>query len=416
MNRLYVQVYATCVGIVALFLLLTALAWTFWVDRRSDVGTLRPVGALLAELLPPAEASGAELQEAVDRLADRLPVALAVHAPDGALLAAAGEPLPAPGPQRRRSGLIGAPGLGHAAALHLPDGRWLVARHEAMGPGPAVHLLHALLLLAVAIALGAYPVARRLTRRLERLQARVEALGGGDLSARVDVEGRDEVATLARSFNRTADRLQELVDAQRDLLASVSHELRSPLARLRVAAELVAEARPDMRERLVGEIEELDELIGELLLASRLETGAASEGREEIDLLGLVAEEAARTGANVEGVPASVAGDRILLRHLVRNLLENARRHAGGGEVSCEVHEAEAPHVVLRVSDRGPGVPEEERERIFEPFHRLPGAGDGGTGLGLLLVRRIARHHGGDARCLPHPGGGAIFEVTLRRG
>ena len=104
-------------------------------------------------------------------------------------------------------------------------------------------------MLAGAIGIGAYPVVRRLTRRLERLQARVDALGEGDLSARVDVEGTDEVAVLARSFNRAAERVEALVNAQRSTLASASHELRSPLARIRVALELLqGDERPELRE------------------------------------------------------------------------------------------------------------------------------------------------------------------------
>jgi signal transduction histidine kinase len=183
-----------------------------------------------------------------------------------------------------------------------------------------------------------------------------------------------------------------------------------------MAAELLAgDARPELRERIERDIAELDELIGELLLASRLESPEALETREEVDLLALAAEEAARTGAAVGGEPVTLAGDARLLRRLVRNLLENARRHAGAAAVEVTVGR-EGERVRLRVDDAGPGVPESERERIFEPFHRRPGAraeSAGGVGLGLALVRRIARRHGGDVRCLPRPGGGSRFEVEL---
>lgn len=154
-------------------------------------------------------------------------------------------------------------GAGPSLALLLPDGRWVLARwqhHRAFG------WLVALALLAVAIALGAYPLVRRLTRRLERLQHRVEALGAGDLATRVEVEGRDEIAHLAQSFNDAADRIERLVNAQRTILAGVSHELRSPLTRMRVALELFPPGeRPDLRAQLGHDITELDELIGELL-------------------------------------------------------------------------------------------------------------------------------------------------------
>jgi signal transduction histidine kinase len=229
----------------------------------------------------------------------------------------------------------------------------------------------------------------------------------------VPVEGRDEVADLATSFNRAADRIEALVGAQRTLLASASHELRSPLARIRVALELMGAERPDLRERVARDIAELDDLIGELLLASRLQAAAELDRREEVDLLGLVAEEAARSGAEAGGEPATLRGDARLLRRLVRNLLENAARH-GAPPVEASVRK-EGGRVRLRVCDRGPGVPPDERERIFAPFYRpssRPPA-DAGSGLGLALVRQIARGHGGEARYFAREGGGSCFEVDL---
>jgi signal transduction histidine kinase len=298
-------------------------------------------------------------------------------------------------------------------ALALPDGRWVLARwhrhHRAFG------WLGGLLLLAAAIAVGAYPVVRRITRRLERLQARVDALGAGDLQARVEVEGRDEVAELARTFNGTADRIERLVNAQKTVLAGASHELRSPLARMRMAIELLPGAeRPELKAQLYKDIEELDALIDELLMASRLDTLDRSSHLEEVDVLALLAEEASRSGADVGGEAIVVRGDPRLLRRLLRNLLENARRHAGGAQVEASVS-ARDGKALLMVADRGPGVADAERERIFEPFYRPPGAkeSDGGVGLGLALVRQIARRHGGEVRYRARQNGGSIFEVEL---
>jgi signal transduction histidine kinase len=208
------------------------------------------------------------------------------------------------------------------------------------------------------------------------------------------------------------------VAAQKTLLASASHELRTPLTRIRVATELLGEARPELRESVARDVAELDALIGELLLASRLDTLEALEGREEIDLLALAAEEAARYDADVAGDPVRVRGDRHLLHHLVSNLLENARRHgsAHGAPVEVRVSREAEDRARIRVSDRGRGVPVEERERIFEPFYQPAGQREGeasGVGLGLALVRRIARLHGGDAVCVAREGGGSSFEVTL---
>jgi signal transduction histidine kinase len=257
--------------------------------------------------------------------------------------------------------------------------------------GPAFGL-YALALVLVAVGVGAYPVARRLTQRLERLQHGVEALGSGQLSARVKVEGRDEVARLAESFNRAAARIEELLAAHKSLLANASHELRTPLARIRMALELGKDKREIERD-----IAELDALIDEVLLASRLDTVSSLDVIEELDLLALAAEEAARYELEAQGEPLVVRGDPRLLRRMIRNLLENARRH-GAPPIEVRVQGRE-----LRVCDSGTGVPPAERERIFEPFYSKRG-----TGLGLALVRQIARRHGGEARCL-----GNCFLVEL---
>jgi signal transduction histidine kinase len=225
------------------------------------------------------------------------------------------------------------------------------------------------------------------------------------------------VARLTQSFNRAADRIQALVGAQKNLLARVSHELRTPLTRMRMAVELLpADARPELLARLTRDIAELDSLIGELLLATRLDGADPPVQAEEVDLLALLAEEAAETGADVSGEAVTIRGDRRLLRRLMRNLLTNARRYGGGSPVEASIRALPDGGARLSVADRGTGVPEAERERIFAPFYRLPGSAETGegAGLGLALVRQIARHHGGDARCLQRDGGGSVFEVELR--
>jgi signal transduction histidine kinase len=296
--------------------------------------------------------------------------------------------------------------------LRLPDGRWLVARRDGSGR-PALGFLWVLALTAVAVAVAAWPISRRITRRLERLEESVEALGAGDLSSRVTVEGRDEVALLASTFNRAASRIEELVGAQRRLLANASHELRSPLARMRVAAGLL-EGDPHLKEEIGRDVDELDSLVEEILLASRLASGAADEPVESVDVTALAAEECARAGASLTGDVATVQGSPRLLRRLLRNLLENARRHGGTGGVEVAVRRRPDGGVEVDVLDRGPGVPPDLSDRIFEPFFRLPGAADGGAGLGLSIARQVARRHGGDVDCLPRDGGGMRFRVTLR--
>jgi signal transduction histidine kinase len=244
------------------------------------------------------------------------------------------------------------------------------------------------------------------------------------LSVRVPVQGDDEVADLSKRFNAAAEHIEALMAAQKSLLANASHELRSPLARIRMGMELMeapavdAAARQRSRLEILRNMAELDQLIEEILLASRLEAQDADMGTvEAVDLVGLCAEECARVGAVLEVPPGlsqlEVQGVAKLLRRLVRNLLENARRYGGAGIVLSLSHTGQEAH--LQVCDQGPGVPVLHRERIFEPFFRLPGAseGVGGVGLGLALVKSIAERHQGRVRCTEHPGGGACFEVQL---
>jgi len=410
MRRLAVQIYLTVVGVLLLFAVLVSVVWLVHPKAPWEQDFENELGATAAELLPGPDRPAEELQESLDRLATRLRLDLAVYDAGGHTLAATGRPLPS---TRHRTWLR------HQArattvTLPLPDGRTFVARRAHPPGGGAAAFLLFLGLLAVAVAIGAWPLVRRLTRRLERLRQRVEDLGGGDLKARAPVEGRDEVAHLAGSFNRAADRIERLVEAQRRVLVHASHELRSPLARLRVSLEMMP-ATEEQKQRAAGDLAELDGLIDEVLEASRLEASGAAERRESVDLLALLAEEAARTGAEVVGEAVEIPGDPRLLRRLARNLLENARRHGGDGPVEARVEREGASRVRMLVLDRGPGVPEDERDRVFEPFHRPTGRPETGEGygLGLALVRQIARAHGGEARCLPREGGGTVLEVEL---
>jgi signal transduction histidine kinase len=253
---------------------------------------------------------------------------------------------------------------------------------------------------------------RGLTRRIERLQAGVETLGAGNLATRVAVEGRDEVAQLAASFNRAASRIEELVGVHRLLLANASHELRTPLSRIRLGLELFA-AKPDAKIKadIARDIAELDSLIEEILLASQLDVAAVPPAAEDVDLLALAAEECAHyDGCTLDGELVVLRGDARLLRRLVRNLLDNAQRH-GRPPTRVELRR-NGERVRLSVIDAGDGIPPSERERVFLPFHRLRGDRKG-AGLGLALVRQIARLHGGDARVAPRPNAPSCIVVEL---
>ncbi len=351
-----------------------------------------------------------------------------------------------------------------------PDGRSSSSR---MNPPGMMRLpfnfAWMLALVALAVAVGTYPIVRRLTKRLEAVQQGVERWGDGDLSTRLPETGQDEVAFLAQRFNHSAQQIQTLLTdqktllesqkallaSQKSLLANASHELRSPLARIRMGLELMQSVSPQgaadatataFKTEIARNITELDQLIEEILLASRLDAQEADMGTvETLDLIGLAAEECARVGAELDvqgpsrpdvasaaftppnpsnlsgGLAATAAPDpqlkvkgvAKLLRRALRNLLENARRH-GAGEVSVSLQNVSG-QALIKVCDRGPGVPQAYQERIFEAFYRLPGASEqgGGVGLGLALVKSIATRHGGSVSCNNRDGGGACFSIQL---
>jgi two-component system, OmpR family, sensor kinase len=334
------------------------------------------------------------------------------------------------GQVRQRAAWV--PGQGLEFNVAMNDGSTLVVqlppRQRRPGEGPNVRpwgargsntLLWILGITALAVAIGAYPIIRRLTHRLDDLRRGVERWGEGDFSVRFNEDGSDELAFLAQRFNHAAERLEALLKSHKSLLANASHELRSPLARIRMGVELMGpEASPTFQQEIRRNIAELDQLIDEILLASRLDAREADIGSiETVDVTGLAAEECARAGAELvpaaDGRPVVVQGVVKLLRRAIRNLLENARRYSHG-EVRVELAR-EGDAAVLRVRDRGPGVPPGERERIFEPFYRLAGASEvhGGVGLGLALVRAIVQRHHGSVHCEDQQGGGACFVLRL---
>ena len=406
MRRLYLQVYLTIVGSLVLVVLTAGLLWHFFTGFGPFGQQFEVAGEVIAELVPAANAPAAAQQQAIDWLAERLGADLALFSRTNEPLAAAGQPLPAPS----RSGGWMRTGAGPAVSIPLPDGRKLVARVPPRHRPGALMLAAFLGAIALVVAIGARPVVRRLTGRLERLQRGVESLGAGDLTARVKVEGRDEVARLARSFNQAAARIESLVDAHKMLLANASHELRTPLARIRLGLELVA-AHPERKVELERDIAELDQLVDEILLVSRLDASEQLDVREDVDLAALAAEECARyDDCAVEAKPVMVRGDPMLLRRMIRNLVENAHLH---GKPPIEVTVArQDDRAVLNVLDHGPVIVEAARERLFSAFYRIPGRwGAKGSGLGLALVRQIARRHGGDVAYDPERG--SSFTVTL---
>ena len=412
MLRLYLRFYIALLVSLALLGLAASVLVHFAGGPVEQVAVT--VGRLVQNVLPPAQAPASEQQQALQRVAAGIKADVTLFAEDGMIIAAIGRPLPMP--SARHDHLLS---FGHwpgstFSSLRLADGRLLVLS-VPNGSGVTRADFHLLVLFAVlSIGLAAYPIVRQLSGRLERLQRGVDSLGAGDLGARVAVEGRDEIAGLAESFNRAATQIEQLIHANRSLLANASHELRTPLARIRLAVEMLKQsADPKTKAGLEQDIAELDGLVDEILLASRLDTVAQNDVREEIDLLALAAEESARYDeVQLEGEHVKIQGDPRLLRRLLRNLLENARRHGVPPTQVRLRHEGNI--VVLKVWDNGPGPAPAEFEQLFTPFYRRRDSHKStGNGLGLSLVRQIARRHGGDARCTSMDDGRSCFIVTL---
>jgi len=300
-------------------------------------------------------------------------------------------------------------------SLLLDDGRWFVARPKGFPSRPP--LAGVLLWLAVitaAIGLGAWPFVKRLTSRLARLKIGVDQMGAGDLTARVPVEGKDEVASLATSFNDAASTIERLVNSNRQLLANASHELRTPLARVRLGVEMMKDGgTPARRVALERDIAELDSLIDEILIMSRLDTGTKPAMNEEIDVLALAAEECARYETCIlNGESAEILGSEKLLRRLIRNLVGNAHKH-GHPPIDMEIRSKNG-RAVITVHDAGEGISKDLREQMFQPFHRAPGKQNiEGYGLGLSLVRQIAEAHGGGVDIVDEETRECVFTVSL---
>jgi signal transduction histidine kinase len=412
-RRLFWKVYLT---LLASLVAVAVLMGAFWSVVGESAHERWGVSHIQLDdwSIPARDAPPGAVAAATKRLGDELGADISVYDAQGALNASRGPPIPLaavadrgrPRPQIMR--------------VDLPDGRAVVARLRPLGPSPRLRILTIVLIVAGGVGLAAFPITARLTRRLEALRSGVEQWGAGALSLRVDGAGDDEVAVVARTFNASAARVEELLASQKALLANASHELRSPLARLRLAIELwFAHPNAEMQAEIVRNLAESDQLVEEILLASRLNHAGPTAARAtRVDLLGLAAEEAARIGAGATcvsdgGDPVEIDGDATLLRRLIRNLLENAAKH-GRPPIAIAVTRREAMARIV-VADAGEGIAAAERERVFEPFYRPAGRAEssGGWGLGLSLVRQIAERHGGTAVCEAAPGGGSRFVVDL---
>ncbi|MFD7709847.1 sensor histidine kinase [Streptomyces sp. NPDC059786] len=303
--------------------------------------------------------------------------------------------------------------------LTVYAGSPLTAEQSAVRTALTVMLIGFPLLLAVMAGVT-WLVTRRALRPVEGIRGEMAAITASeDLARRVPVpDTHDEVARLARTTNETLAVLEASVERQRRFVADASHELRSPIASLRTQLE-VGVAHPELLD-VPGAVEDtvrLQRLAADLLLLARLDAGEGP-GDARFDLGALVRREAAqRAGVTVDAGTVEVAGSRGQVGRVLANLLDNARRHARSR--TAVTLRTEGPWAVLAVADDGAGVPEHERERIFERFVRLDDArsrDDGGAGLGLAIARDVARRHGGTLTVREAPGGGALFELRLPAG
>jgi two-component system OmpR family sensor kinase len=402
-NRLYLQIYLTLLASLALVAL--ALSMLAMLGRFDAKGPFEDRVDRFATAMFEPSMGLAERQKLIERLGRGLGADVALFDAKGNFLQGFGNPIRSPediGPRFR------------AWSATLPSGERVVALvHDDLRPRRS-HLIFVILLIAGAIGIAAYPVVRYLTRRLDALRTSMEQWGSGDLATRAPVAGRDEVATVARTFNTAANRIQLLIESQKSLLANASHELRSPLARLRMATELYDVTQNDKnKNEIIRNLAELDELVEEILLKSRLGSDQPYMLDQHIDLLAVSAEEAAIAGASVDGSDAFILGNEKLIRRMVRNLVQNAARH-GKPPFDLTLTE-DGDHVQLRVRDHGQGLRPEDMAIVFDPFFRPAGRSesDGGWGLGLALVAEIARLHDGRAYAEEPEGQGACFVVEL---
>jgi two-component system sensor histidine kinase CpxA len=328
---------------------------------------------------------------------------------------------------------IAASGRRYSLSAEMPHGpRALFGPHGVPGLGIALGI--------ISSGLVCYFLARYLTNPLRRLRAATQQLAAGDLAARADDpprRRRDEIAELVRDFNGMAGRLQDLMSAQNHLLHDISHELRSPLARLSVALGLARQRTGPEAESVLDRIEtetrRLNELIGRLLTLARLEGGEEAIAQRTIRLGELIQEigrdaefEAQSRGCHVRANIVSdceLNGNLPLLRSAIENVVRNAIRYTRENsevEIRLDCEPAAAGReAVIRVSDSGPGVPEETLDKLFLPFYRLEndrGRQSGGVGLGLSITDRAVRLHGGSARASNRPAGGLVVELRLPAG
>jgi len=304
-----------------------------------------------------------------------------------------------------------------------PDGgTYLFAWNFGRGNREAHHKLFWLLLFAmIGVVLAAYAFQRRLLRPIRWLDEGVAKLSAGRLDVAVPVRTRDEFGVLTQAFNRMVERVSQMVQARDQLLLDVSHELRSPLTRLKVALEFLPEG--EQRAGMAADVDEMERMVSELLELERLRDGRGVRMARQ-DLLPILREVAAGFRDRPPGIRELIT-DRELavdidadrMRMVFRNLLDNAFKYSLPDSRAVEISTSQGgDNIVVRVSDDGPGIPESDLDSIFEPFFRVDRSrtrSTGGYGLGLSICKRIMDAHGGAIAVERNPGRGTTFVLRL---
>lgn len=378
------------------------------------------------------------LERELGRARNDLRLFVTVIDPDGAVLATTARPgtprCPEPGTFRPANDPE--PPC-RAEVLSFPDGRRGRLEYlNPLRPPPPFGAARVIPLVLVVVGVSSWLLARSLTRPLARLSASARAFGGGDLSARAALQQRDELGDVSHAFDEMAERVTDLLRAERELLANVSHELRTPLARIRVALDLASEGNADVAREsiadIAGDLEELERLIADVLTAARLDLGdgALPAGIpplrcQRIDVHDLLAHAASRFRAAhpqralrvdlAEDLP-SIEGDPVLVRRVIDNLLENAHKYTERPAARIELVARAGDDLVIEVIDQGIGVAPADLAQVFRPFFRADKSrtrATGGLGLGLALAKRIVDAHRGSIEILSALNEGTRARVRL---
>ena len=284
---------------------------------------------------------------------------------------------------------------------------------------PSLALLLILSVGAIVALVTSAWLAHRLIAPLARLSAATQGIGQGRQLEPLPEAGPVELATLAREFNRMGEQVQELLANRTTLLAGISHDLRTPLTRIQLALGMLSEkSDPELFGRVLRDVEGMNELIARCLEISRDITEQEAADVDLCELIGDVAMRFSHTGVEIRGHPGFACRVRVrplALRRILANLVDNAARYGAGEAVDIEYHRA-GDRLEILVMDRGPGIPEAERDAVFRPFYRLEPSRSqrtGGSGLGLAIVRQLAAANGWTVSLSARPGGGTVASLTL---